>query len=127
LRSADFDAQCERGAQLVRRLIDDNPHTSLDVLLEPVGDPARTTERVLAAMLKACFTSASYLDLYYSLHPNRLLGAKRLVVLLPLEYRPVLGPAGLDEIGRYATIAWRRGAAGQGSPTDLASFEHVLP
>jgi hypothetical protein len=61
----------------------------------------------LEAFLEACHPSASYLDLYYSLHPNRLLGAKRLVVLLPGEDRSRLGPEWIDEVGQYATLVWR--------------------
>ncbi len=105
VRSADFHGQRQRVASLVRRVVEENPYTSLDVLLEPVGGPARLTEQTLAAILASCFPSTSYLDLYYSLHPNRLLGAKRLVVILSSEDRDVLGPAGLDRLAQYATIA----------------------
>jgi radical SAM superfamily enzyme YgiQ (UPF0313 family) len=104
LRSADFDGRRERGAQLLRRLLEENPHTSLDVFLEPVGGPSRLTRQALATFLEACFASTSYLDMYYSLHPNRLLGAKRLVVVLSFGDRGILGPAGLDQISQYATI-----------------------
>lgn len=105
LRSADFHGRRDRGATLVRRVVEENPHTSLDVLVEPVGGPSRLTEEALAALLAACFPSTSYLDLYYSLHPNRLLGAKRLVVVLDAGDRETLGPGGLDRIARYATVA----------------------
>lgn len=105
LRSADFHGRRDRGAALVRRVVEENPHTSLDVLLEPVGGPSRLTEEALAALLAACFPSTSYLDLYYSLHPNRLLGAKRLIVVLDAGDRETLGPGGLDRIARYATVA----------------------
>jgi hypothetical protein len=104
MRSADVHGQRERAAALVQRVVEESPYTSLDVLLEPVGGPARLTEQALAAILAACFTSTSYLDLYYSLHPNRLLGAKRLVVILSSEDRAVLGPARLDRLAQYATI-----------------------
>ena len=104
LRSADFHGQRERGAALMRRVVEENPHSTVDVLLEPVGGPSRLTEQALAAFLAACFASTSYLDLYYSLHPNRLLGAKRLVVLLSAQDRDDLDPAGLERLGRYATI-----------------------
>jgi len=105
LRSADFHRRRDRGAALVRRVVEENPHTSLDVFLEPVGGPSRLTEEALAALLAACFSSTSYLDLHYSLHPNRLLGAKRLIVVLQAGDRETLGPGGLDRIARYATVA----------------------
>ncbi len=112
LRSADFDGRRERGVAIVRRVLEDNPHTSLDVLLEPTGGSARLTPRTLASFLEACFASTSYLDLYYSLHPNQLLGAKRLVAVLPSADRGIFGSAGIDQIAQYATIAWRDGVAG---------------
>ena len=84
LRSTDFDARRERAAELIHRIVADNPHSSLDVLLEASVNSASLTPRSLARMLEACFSSTSYLDLFYSLHPNRLLGAKRLIAVVPL-------------------------------------------
>jgi hypothetical protein len=104
LRSADFHGRRARGAELVRRVLDDNPHTTLEVRLEPAGGPSRLTPEALATFQEACFASTSYLDMYYTLHPNGLLSAKRLVVVLPFEDRAILGPAGLDQIAQYATI-----------------------
>jgi radical SAM superfamily enzyme YgiQ (UPF0313 family) len=109
LRSADFHARRQAAAQLIRQVLTDNPHTTLDVILEPAAEPERLTTPVLEACLEACHPSATYLDLYYSLHPNRLLGAKRLIALLPGEHRARLGPGWIDQVGRYATIVWRGG------------------
>jgi hypothetical protein len=106
LRSRDFDRWRDRAAGLVRRVVEDNPYTSLDVLLEPVGDPSHLTLRTLGDLLEACFPSSSYLDLYYSMQPNRLLGAKRLVALVPLPSREQLSPAWIEQAGEYATLAW---------------------
>ena len=106
LRCSDFDGRRDRAAALIRRVVDDNPHTSLDVLLEPLGEPTHLTVRALAGMLEACFSSSSYLDLFYSLQPNRLLGAKRLVVVLPLPSRERVAPAWIEQAGEFATLAW---------------------
>jgi len=124
LRSSDFDARRHAAAGLVRQLLADNPHTTLQVVLEPAAGPEGLSTRAFELLLEACYSSTSYLDLFYSLHPNRLLGAKRLVVLLPVEHRARLGPAWIDEAGRYATLVWRGGPAAE---DDLAPHEHVAP
>jgi len=107
LRSDDFDARRHSAAKLVGRLLDDNPHTTLQVVLEPAGDPRHLTLRALQTLQAACYRSASFLDLFYSLHPNRLLSAKRLLVLLAEEHRAGLGRPWVDAVGQYAGILWR--------------------
>ena len=125
LRSGDFDRQRARAAELIRRVVDDNPYTSLDVLLEPVGDPSHLTLRALAGLLEACFSSSSYLDLYYSMQPNRLLGAKRLVAVLPLQSREQLPPAWIEQAGEFATLAWFDSSS-RADRTDLVfGSEHI--
>ncbi len=79
LRSGDFHAHAERAAGVVAELLNDNPHTTLQVVLD-APHPDQVGESVLAAVEAACYRTTSYLDRYYSLHPNPSLGAKRLVV-----------------------------------------------
>jgi radical SAM superfamily enzyme YgiQ (UPF0313 family) len=151
LRSADFHSRRQTAAKLIRQVVTDNPHTTLEVILEPTGTgilpvggmpsrsvgmssarhgdgddamppstgempmpPGRLTTEALESFLEACHPNASYLDLYYSLHPNRLLGAKRLVVLLPGEERSRPGPEWIDQVSEYATLVWR-GEESEGS------------
>ena len=137
LRSADFHSRRQAAAGLIRQAMTDNPHTTLQVILEPSGTGILPVERLTAlaleTFLEACHPSASYLDLYYSLHPNPLLGAKRLVVVLPGRApsatmlgmvpgsRARLGPEWIDQVGQYATLAWRGGPV---SEDDLAAWEH---
>ena len=90
----------------MRQVLVDNPHTTLQVVLEPAGDPRHLTAEVLETLLAASHESLSYLDWFYSLHPVRLLGAKRLVVLLPAAMEELLDEAWLDEIEDRATIHW---------------------
>ncbi|MEN6458806.1 MAG: radical SAM protein [Thermoguttaceae bacterium] len=97
LRSADFHGQRHRAATIIDQLLGENPHTTLQVVIEPTDDPRRISEDTLGLLLAACYRSPTYLDRYYSLHPGRLLGSKRLIVVLPPD-----GP--VDE-------AWRRGVA----------------
>ena len=97
LRAADFTQRQEAAADLIRRLLADNPHTTLRVVLEPAGDPALLTPDVLESLLAVCHETVSYLDWYYSLHPGRLLGAKQLVVILP-------EPGRWEDVEEYATV-----------------------
>jgi len=106
LKSADFRTRAAEAVDLVRQVLVDNPHTTLQVSLEPTGDPRHLTAEVLEALLAASHESLSYLDWFYSLHPVRLLGAKRLVVLLSAAVQQLLDTAWLDEIEDRATICW---------------------
>ncbi len=106
LRSADFPARQRRAAQLIEDLLADNPHTTLQVVLEPRGDPRRLDVAVLETLLEACHTSSSYLDWYYSLHPTGLLGAKRLVVVVPRRHRGQLGRDWIEAVSDVASIVW---------------------
>lgn len=123
LRSADFEAHRHEAAALVTQVLAGGPHLTLQVVLEPVQSLERLTLRALEAIQEACYQSTSYLDLFYSMAPNRLLGAKRLVVVLPIEQRGRLGLDWVDGIGQYAAIVWRGGTVPE---EDLASHEHVL-
>jgi hypothetical protein len=86
--------------------------------------PGGLTVATLETFLEACYSSSSYLDLYYGLHPSRLLGAKRLVVLLPREHRARLEPNWIDQVGQYAAVVWRGSAVGE---EDSAPREHLVP
>jgi len=142
LRSADFHSRRHAAAGLIRQVLTDNPHTTLQVILEPFArgtgilpvqgsgtgetpvPPGGLTVATLETFLEACYSSSSYLDLYYGLHPSRLLGAKRLVVLLPREHRARLEPNWIDQVGQYAAVVWRGSAVGE---EDSAPREHLVP
>jgi MoaA/NifB/PqqE/SkfB family radical SAM enzyme len=103
-RSADFHAQRREAAQWIERLLAENPHTTLQVVLEPSGDPERLTAETLELLLAACYRTTTYLDRYYSLQPGRLLGSKRLVVVLPKQsqFRP--SESWRSRVAEYATL-----------------------
>jgi hypothetical protein len=126
IHARDFDADRQRAADIVRRLVGENPHSSLDVLLAP-EEPARLTTRALGTILGACFASSSYLDLFYSMHPNRLLGAKRLVVVVPIDRREQLGMAWIEQVSEFATIAWQGSPPSGTAQTELSACEYILP
>ena len=104
LRSANFQAKRKEAVALVERLLNDNPHTTLQVILEPTGDPRCLTADTLESLLAACYRNATYLDRYYSLHPGPLLGAKRLFVLPPAGYSESANDDWLEEIADCAVI-----------------------
>ncbi len=103
-RSSDFQQQRQKAAEQIERLLADNPHTTLQVVLEPTGDPERLTAETLESLLAACYRTTTYLDRYYSLQPGWLLGSKRLVVLLPQnsDHRP--SKAWRRRVGEFATL-----------------------
>ena len=102
-----------------------NPFTTLQVVLEPTAAPAGAlAPGFLNALLAACLESPTYLDKFYALMPGRPNGAKRLVVLLPLEAREATDPDAVAEAGAFASVVWR--AAGPAAePDDLEPHEYV--
>ena len=106
LQSSDFHTHRRGAAQLIEQLLADNPFTTLQIVLEPTGDPAELSETLTTcccdALLRAAMKCPTYLDRFYSVQPGRIKGAKRLIVVLP-----TVEPADekwLSEISHYATI-----------------------
>jgi hypothetical protein len=105
LRSSDFGRDRSRAIGAVRRLLSDNPHTTLEVILEPQGNPNLLTPATLEALRAACCQETSYLDRFYSIQPGRWKGAKRLVVALASTEQGKAANEWLGEIGEYATVS----------------------
>lgn len=82
-RSFDFGQDVRRACRWIVQLLGETPFTTLQVVLEPAGNPQSITEEVLSELWGACQSKPSYLDRYYALQPGRPIGAKRIVVLLP--------------------------------------------
>ena len=101
---------------MIRQALADNPHTTLQVVLEPAGpvDAAAVARqfrpRLLDALIAVCQESPTYLDKFYALQPGGMNGAKRLIVLLSAALRPRLGAEWLEDVGACATVVWRGGA-----------------
>jgi hypothetical protein len=112
IRATDFRDRRHEAVALVRRLLADNPHTTLQIVLEPAADPSRLTATVLESLLAACHADNSYLDWYYSLHPTGLLGAKRLVVAAPARRRAEVDRAWIEMVSGCATLIWREEGEG---------------
>ena len=108
LRSVDFDAHRAAAAALIGRVLEANPFTTLQVLLEPAGEPSTSiSPRLPEMLLSACQSRPTYLDKFYGLQPGRPNGAKRLIVLLPRQLRERLDPDWLADVGSCATVVWR--------------------
>ena len=124
LRSSDFHQHRQAAAELIARLLTANPHTTLQVILEPTADPRRLTPQTLETLLAIRYRSPTYLDRYYSLHPGRLPGSKRLAVLLPLEWRAGLSGDWCRSVAYYATLLWQ---GDQPLSAPLEEYEWVIP
>jgi radical SAM superfamily enzyme YgiQ (UPF0313 family) len=109
LRAANFDQSAARAAKILEQLLTDNPHSTLQIILEPTGDARNITPRFLEMLRRVCYRQTSYLDQFYSLAPGRPIGAKRLVVLCPWQDRVRLGERWIAAVAEYATIVWRGG------------------
>jgi radical SAM superfamily enzyme YgiQ (UPF0313 family) len=104
LRSSDFHHRRREAAEQIGRLLADNPHTTLQVVLEPTGDPESLSTDTLGLLLATCYKTTSYLDRYYSLQPGRLLGSKRLIVLLPAGLQRRSSKSWQRRVAEYATL-----------------------
>ena len=65
------------------------------------------------------------MDRYYALQPGRPNGAKRLIVLLPAELRPLLGGDWIERIGADASVVWRCASAPPELAEDLEAHEYA--
>jgi len=99
---------------LIRRVLRDDPFTTLQLVLEPKESAAASIERSMgvetaAALLSACGEQPTYLDKFYAMHPGRAAGGKRLIVLLPFGLRGQLAADWLERLSEIATLVWRGG------------------
>jgi hypothetical protein len=109
LRSSNFDQHATAASACITRLLTDNPHTTLQVILEPTDDPRRITLDALDTLRRACFRNPSYLDRFYAVLPGRTQGAKRLVIVVPDESEWPPDDNWLDTASDFATAVRRNG------------------
>jgi radical SAM superfamily enzyme YgiQ (UPF0313 family) len=127
--SGQFDRHVDEAADLVRRVLADNPFTTLQVVLElPASvdsEPVRrsVTPALLQTLMSACQVTPTYLDRYYALQPGRPNGAKRLIILLPGKLRPQLGEEWIKTIGSVASVVWQAHPSKLPSEETLEAFE----
>jgi hypothetical protein len=107
----------------IDQCLTDNPHTTLQIILEPGEHPETVTPDLLIGLLRISYRLSSYLDRFYSMAPGRRKGAKRLILLLPLSIRDSLGDDWIDDVGDYADVVWQ---GGEEATDEMAEFEYVL-
>jgi radical SAM superfamily enzyme YgiQ (UPF0313 family) len=115
---------------LIRELLATNLFTTLQVVLEPAGhvDRAAVHEVLdpafLDSLLAACLEHPTYLDKFYAILPGCTIGAKRLLVLLPLEHRAESDPVRVARATALSSVVWHTQVAGP-EPDDLEPHEYV--
>jgi hypothetical protein len=104
--SSTFTTHASAAAELIQEVLEVNPFTTLQVVLEPRGEPAHLSIRVLHKLMMSCQRRPTYMDRYFALQPGRPIGAKRLVVVLPDSERQSVAAEWLDEVDAIASIVW---------------------
>jgi radical SAM superfamily enzyme YgiQ (UPF0313 family) len=104
LTTKDFRGRCEAALALICQVLEQSPHGTLQIVLDPAGKPENLTAATLSRMLETCYQSVSYLDRCGSVHSGRLRGAKRLIVILPAAEQARMDFRWRREIEEYATI-----------------------
>jgi len=128
LQAADFRQHRDEACQIIRQLLEDNPHSTLRIVLEPTSDHASLTMSFLQAIRTACLQDPSYLDRFYSMQLGRPKGAKHIVIRLPWSSRESVGLDWIDDVGQFASIVW----TGENIPSEdnlreeLEAHEFVL-
>jgi hypothetical protein len=120
LRGTRLEQHGEEIAGLIRRVLKDNPFTTLQVVLEGAGEGIDPD--FLEALFAVCQEAPTYLDRFYALQPGRAAGAKRLVVLLPLPMRRQVSAAWSEAVSEVATLVWR----GTIEEAELEAHEYAL-
>lgn len=130
LRATRFGQHRRAMTESIRTLLlQANPFTTLQVVLEVAGEPtAQTVTRelhtqLLTELLAACQERPTYLDKFYAFQPGRPDGAKRIIVLLPAALRERLPLAWREDAAALATVVWRSDANGPQRPAELEAHE----
>jgi len=129
---ADHLARRQQSAcVLVRKVLEANPFSTLQVVLEPrdLREASRIPEqlplRLIHALLQTCHAVPTYLDKFYALQPGATNGAKRLLVLLPAAQRTHCAGDWLDEVGELASIVWQTDGDSVLEEEDLSWYEYT--
>jgi radical SAM superfamily enzyme YgiQ (UPF0313 family) len=131
LQAARLDDHRHQAVEAVRRALTANPFTTLQVVLEPTCPPFPATicqsvsPELFETIAAACNARPTYLDQYYALQPGRPNGAKRLIALLPVQLRPLLGAQWIEQIGGHATVVWQQSPTQSCCDEDLEAHEYV--
>lgn len=78
--ASDFGRHRSAMQRTLAHLLKSNPHSTLQVVLEPQGNYRSIEPEIVEELLATCYRQPNYLDRYYSLNPQGLLGSKRVVI-----------------------------------------------
>ena len=78
--ATDFARHQNTMERMLKKILHANPHSTLQIVLEPRGDHRSIQPALLEGLLGVCYEQPNYLDRYYSLNPQGLLGSKRVVI-----------------------------------------------
>lgn len=90
--------------QVIQTILLDCPHTTLQIVLEPTGDPMSITSECVEQLLATCYQHPNYLDRYYSLNPQGLLGSKRVLIVVDDAVIDTVDEDWADAIEESATL-----------------------
>lgn len=104
-RSRDLYRHTPRMERAIRGLLDQNPFTTLQVVLETGGDfPFDVFKRLRAACQRR---ENNYLDRFYEFTPGRRRGAQRFVTLLPEAARSQVALDWAEDSAAHADLVWK--------------------
>jgi radical SAM superfamily enzyme YgiQ (UPF0313 family) len=103
-KSQRLNEHVDEMQSVISKILDDCPHSTLQVILEPLGDPTQVTSECVEPLLATCYQRPNYLDRYYSLNPQGLLGSKRVLVVVDGETMDDLDEEWADAIEETATL-----------------------
>jgi radical SAM superfamily enzyme YgiQ (UPF0313 family) len=131
LRSSNFAGVRQQAAGSIRHVLETNPFTTLQVVLEPPSQSSPSAvehslpAETLAFLFAACQAQPTYLDRYYALQPGRPNGAKRLIAVLPSEIRSQIDAEWIEKVGDQAAIIWRRCQGERHLTSELQATEFI--
>jgi hypothetical protein len=95
LRSKNFLRSHPRATAVIKVLLNDDPFTTLQVVLEPKTNGEAQVQHTIdaatvCALMEACQEQPTYLDKYFAMQPGRAMGAKRFVIVVPSAFEAIL-------------------------------------
>lgn len=126
LRGSQWKLHRAQICRWIEELIGDNPHSTLQIVLEPLAGVRELTPNFLETLRQSCFASTSYLDRFYSILPDRCAGAKRLVVLRDIADRDRSGINWAGDIGEMASVAWVAATPSEHDDSEFYSHEYLI-
>lgn len=118
IRGDDFRGNQSQLITVVQNLLLDNPHSTMQIVLQPTASAECIPTWLPAKLLEACYSQPNYLDRFYSLSPNGSAGSKRVLLLIEANRRNRLESQWLEEIADGCTVIYH------GDPIDEDELDY---